>query len=90
VHTIATVSVILLGAWVKLSRWEWCVLLITISMVLACELFNTALEKLTDLVSPNFDPRAGAVKDVAAGAVLVASIAAAIIGSIIFLPYMCL
>ena len=52
------------------------------------ELFNTAIESLVDLVSPEYDEMAGFAKDVAAGAVLVAAIAAAVIGAIIFTPYL--
>lgn len=55
-------------------------------MVLALELVNTALEALTDLVSPEFHPLAGAAKDAAAGAVLVASGGAAVVGGTILLP----
>jgi diacylglycerol kinase (ATP) len=56
-------------------------------MVLAAEGFNTAIERLVNLVSPDYHPIAGDVKDVAAGAVLICAIAAAIIGGIIFIPY---
>ena len=56
-------------------------------MVLAAEGFNTAIERLVDLVSPDFHPIAGDVKDVAAGAVLICAIAAAIVGAIIFILY---
>lgn len=86
VHILAAIGVLLLGAWAKLSRWEWCVLLMTISLVLVCELLNTAIEKLTDLVSPQFNPKAGMVKDVAAGAVLVVSLCAVVIAVFLFLP----
>lgn len=55
-------------------------------MVLALELINTALEALTDLVSPEFHPLAGVAKDAAAGAVLVASGAATIVGAVVLLP----
>lgn len=88
VHTLAAIVVVLLGTWVKLSRVEWCILFLTIGFVMACELFNTATEKLTDLVAPNFHPKAGAVKDLAAGAVLVASGIAVVIGIVLFLPYL--
>ena len=57
-------------------------------VAIAAELFNTAIEKLVDLVSPERHPIAGQVKDIAAGAVLVCAVAAAIIGIIIFLPYL--
>jgi diacylglycerol kinase (ATP) len=56
-------------------------------MVLAAEGFNTAIERLVDLVSPDYHPIAGDVKDVAAGAVLICAIAAAIVGMIVFIPY---
>ena len=56
-------------------------------IVLAAEGFNTAIERLVDLVSPGFHPIAGDVKDVAAGAVLICAIVSAIVGAIIFIPY---
>jgi len=57
-------------------------------MVIAAEFFNTAIEFVVDLVSPEKHPLAGAAKDVAAGAVLILSIAAAIVGILIFSPYL--
>ncbi|MPN45884.1 hypothetical protein SDC9_193463 [bioreactor metagenome] len=57
-------------------------------MVLAAEGFNSAIERLVNLVSPGRNPLAGDIKDVAAGAVLVCAIAAAVVGLIIFLPYL--
>jgi diacylglycerol kinase (ATP) len=57
-------------------------------MVLAAEAFNTAIERLVNLVAPDYHPIAGDVKDVAAGAVLICAIVAAIIGMIVFLPYL--
>ncbi|MES2629968.1 MAG: diacylglycerol kinase family protein [Bacteroidota bacterium] len=58
-----------------------------IAFVVCTELINTALEKLTDLVQPDFHPLAGQIKDVAAAAVLVASISAVVCASIVFVPY---
>ena len=55
-------------------------------MVFIAELFNTALETLVNLVSPEFNPKAGHVKDISAAAVLIAAIMALIIGVLIFLP----
>ncbi|MCU0353219.1 MAG: diacylglycerol kinase family protein, partial [Cytophagales bacterium] len=55
-----------------------------IGLVWAAEAVNTAIERLVDFVSPGHDPRAGAVKDIAAGAVLIISIAAAVVGCIVF------
>ena len=56
-------------------------------VVLAAEGFNTAIERLVNLVSPERNPIAGDVKDIAAGSVLICAIVAAIVGIIIFMPY---
>ena len=87
-HLIATVIVIVAGFLVDITRMEWMIITLCIGVVIAAELFNTAIEKLVDLVSPGRHPIAGQVKDIAAGAVLVCAAAAAIIGLIIFVPYL--
>lgn len=87
-HLIATVGVIAAGCYFGITRTEWTVIILCIGVVIAAELFNTAIEKLVDLVSPQRHPIAGQVKDIAAGAVLVCATAAAIIGLIIFIPYL--
>jgi len=69
------------------ERWERVILFACITLVLAAEAFNTAIEFLTDLVSPDFHPLAKKTKDTAAAAVLICAIGAAIIGLIVFLPY---
>lgn len=86
-HLIATVIVVAVGWWLNISRTEWMIVIACIGVVIAAELFNTAIELLVDLVSPQRHPIAGRVKDVAAGAVLVCAIAAAAIGTLIFAPY---
>lgn len=86
VHTIAALLAILFGFVLNVNFFEWLVITIFISMVMALEALNSALEKLTDIASPEFSEKAGAVKDIAAGAVLLASIGAAIAGCIIFIP----
>lgn len=86
IHLTVMIGVIIGGFFLRVSLLEWCVLIISISMVLAAEGFNTAIEFLTDLVSPNYHPLAGKTKDVAAGAVLITAIGAAAVGLIIFLP----
>lgn len=82
-HLLAAVAVTVIGFWVQLNTTEWSVIIICIAMVFVAELFNTAIEKLVDLVSPEYNKTAGLVKDVAAGAVLIASVAAAVVGVII-------
>lgn len=87
-HLIATVVTVTSGFALGITRTEWMMVILCIGVVIAAELFNTALEKLVDLVSPERHPLAGQVKDIAAGAVLVCATATAIIGLIIFVPYL--
>ena len=86
IHCAAAVLVILLGLLLGLSAWEWIVCVILIGLVIASELLNTALEHIVDILMPELNPRAKRVKDTAAGAVLVVSLAAAIAGAILFVP----
>lgn len=88
IHCTAIVLVTVCGFYFGITPTEWCIVVICFGVVLAAEGFNTAIERLVDLVSPGFHPIAGDVKDVAAGAVLICAIASAIVGGIIFLPYL--
>jgi diacylglycerol kinase (ATP) len=82
------ISVIVVGAgfFYGLSRGEWCAVAAAIGLVWTAEGLNTAIEAVVDLVSPDYHELAGRAKDLAAGAVLCASIAATIIGLLIFWP----
>lgn len=84
IHLLATAFVVFAGFHFRISTLEWCMVVFAIVLVLAAEGFNTALEHLTDLVSPDYHPLAGKAKDVAAGAVLLAAIGAATVGILIF------
>ena len=75
-----------LGAWFRITRIEWCVLVLTIACVLILEGLNTAIEAAVDLASPEVQPLAKTAKDVAAGMVLIAAIASVIVGGLIFGP----
>jgi len=86
IHLFAAILVIAMGLFFKVTLTEWCLLIFAIGMVLAAEGFNTAIEKLVDLISPEIQPLAGYVKDLAAGAVLITAISAAVIGALIFGP----
>ena len=86
IHVLAMAIVIALGIFFKLSKIEWCIIIITIVMVISAELFNTAIETVVDMVSPQKNPQAKLTKDIAAGAVLTLAIGAVIIGAIIFIP----
>lgn len=69
-----------LGLWLGITNLEWAALVLSMGVVLALELVNTAGEMLVDILSPEHDRRYGRVKDVLAGAVLVAAVATAIVG----------
>lgn len=88
IHLAATIGVSLVAWYFDISRMEWCWLLACMALVWMAEALNTALEYLTDLVSPDYHPLAGKAKDVAAAAVLIAAIFAVLIGTIIILPYL--
>ena len=85
-HALATVVVIGLGFYFTISRTEWALVALAAGTVWTAELANTAIEALTDLVSPEYHPLAGKAKDVAAGAVLVAALAALVVGLLVFAP----
>jgi len=84
IHVIIGLIVLLSAFFLGLSRIEFIVLLFAISLVLVMELFNTVVEKIIDLVSPNYHPRARIIKNIAAGAVFISAVNAVIIGFFIF------
>ena len=86
IHALATVLAVALGFALKLVAWEWCAVALSIASVWTAECFNTAMEGMVDLASPERRPLAGRIKDLAAGAVLAAAIGAAAVGAIIFGP----
>ena len=86
VHAALTIAALALGWWLALAKTEWLFLVMAIGLVWVAEGFNTAIEFLVDMVSPEMDPRAGRVKDVAAGAVLAAAVTAIAVGALIFFP----
>ena len=86
IHLLAAFVVIAAGFYCQLSNTEWAVVLLTIFAVLAAEALNTAIEYLTDLVSPEYHPLAGKTKDAAAAGVLLVAIGAVCVGGFIFLP----
>jgi diacylglycerol kinase (ATP) len=89
IHLAAAVGVCIIGFLVHIGRSDWIALAVAIGMVLIAEMLNSALETLTDLVSPEYHKLAGKAKDLAAGAVLLASLVAVIIGLFVFLPRFC-
>lgn len=85
-HILAMILVILLGIIVKLSKLEWIICIILFAIVIAGELFNTAIETTVDIAMPYRNEKAKLAKDISAGAVLIIAIASLIIGGIIFIP----
>ena len=75
------------GFYFSITRLEWCVLLFNVALVLSLEIVNSSLENLVDLVTRERHPLAGKVKDLAAGAVVVAVGMAIVTGVIVFWPY---
>jgi diacylglycerol kinase (ATP) len=74
------------GFYFDISSAEWMMQILAIGLVLGVEGVNTAIEKLSDYVQPGFDKKIGFIKDISAGAVMWVSVAASIIGLIIYLP----
>jgi diacylglycerol kinase len=88
IHVCIAVLVVVFGIYFHITSLEWIVLILSIGIVFISEAFNTAIEIDIDLTSPEYHPYARDTKDVAAGAVLLASITAIIVGMIVFVPYL--
>ena len=86
IQLVIGIIAIILGFTVSLTSYQWLLVLLCIGMVISLEMINSAIEKYCDLVTTDFHPGIKIIKDVAAGAVLVASIMSLIIGLIIFIP----
>ena len=82
---LGTVAIVF-GVGLKISTFEWLSLILIVASVLILELINTAIEEIVNIVSPEIQERAKIAKDVSAGAVLIASIAALFIGAFLFFP----
>ncbi|QHL88139.1 diacylglycerol kinase family protein [Nibribacter ruber] len=87
-HVLSAGLVVALGLYVRLTTVEWALVCAAIGLVWMAELFNTAIEVVVNLVSPDRHPLAGKAKDIAAGAVLIASLTAAAVGLLVFWPYL--
>ena len=86
VMLVVAAAVVFMGLNWEISPTEWALVTLAMGLVLGLELINTAGEKLVDILSPDHDPRYGLVKDILAAAVLIAALAAAVVGIIIFWP----
>jgi diacylglycerol kinase len=86
IHLLASLLVVLFAIYLKISIFEWIALLIVVGMVFCAEIFNSSIEILCDKISPEKDETIKKVKDLGAAAVLMASLVAIMVGSIIFIP----
>jgi diacylglycerol kinase len=86
VHICLATLVIWAGFWCAITRFEWLCVVLSIALVMTAEALNTALEVLVDWLSPEKRVEAGKIKDIAAGAVLLASLGALAVGLCVFLP----
>lgn len=87
-HLVATLGVIAAGISFQISIAEWCAVVVCFGMVWTAEAINTAIEFTVDLASPQHNKLAGNAKDVAAGAVLLASMASAVVALLVFAPHL--
>jgi diacylglycerol kinase (ATP) len=86
IHSVIATAVFFVGLWLELSLIEWAVIILTAAFVFTAEFINTAIEVVVDLASPDEHPLARIGKDVGAAAVLVAALAAILIGLLILGP----
>jgi diacylglycerol kinase (ATP) len=86
IHAAISLAVFTLAWWLRLSRLDWAVILLTVMVVWTAEFVNTAIEAVVDLTTPNYHPLAKTAKDVAAASVLVAALGAFLIGLLILGP----
>jgi diacylglycerol kinase len=88
IHMAVAILVVGLGALLGINKTEWLVIIFCIGWVAALEIMNTAVERLVDLVSPQYSDKAKQIKNMTAAGVLVAAIVAALAGVMVFLPYL--
>jgi diacylglycerol kinase len=88
IHSLIGACAVALGGFLGLARWEWLALILTVTLVLAAEGVNTAVEAAVDVATSSYHPLARIAKDVAAGTVLICAIASVIVGCIIFIPHL--
>jgi diacylglycerol kinase (ATP) len=85
-HLGATTIAVAMGLFFHISTHEWLWVGLCVTVVLVTEIFNTMIEALTDMVSPGYNEKAGQIKDMSAGAVVIAAAFALTVGLVIFLP----
>ncbi|NCQ16546.1 diacylglycerol kinase family protein [Candidatus Falkowbacteria bacterium] len=88
IQTLASLVVLSLGVYFEIEAGEWLVLILVICLVLVAEIANSAVERITDVLKPRINSYVKEIKDIMAAAVLLSSLAAIIVGAIIFWPHL--
>lgn len=86
IHAVASIAILIVALWLGLGGTDWAILIFTIALVWVAEFLNTAVEALVDLLSPEIHPLAKTAKDIAAAAVLIAALAAVVVGLLVLGP----
>jgi diacylglycerol kinase len=89
-HLAAIIVAAFMGVWLRIEPAEWITIALVTGLVLVTELLNSAIEKLADMVEPEWNIRIGIIKDYAAGAVFIAAIVSVVAGGVIFIPKLAL
>lgn len=86
IHLLSGVCAVILGLILKINLLEWALVAIVTGIVFICELINTAVENLSDIIEPGKSEKIRNIKDYAAASVFISALISAIIGAIIFIP----
>lgn len=86
IHLVAMIIVVVAGFYFKIDATEWLFLILSIALVLVSEIVNTSIEEIVNFISPEYNKKAGLIKDLGAAFVLLAAIFAIVVGIIIFFP----
>lgn len=84
VHAFVTICAVVAGFWLEITKDQWMLLIITITIVWVAEFINSAIEMMIDLFSPQTHPLAKKGKDIGAAAVLISATASVLIGFLLF------
>lgn len=87
VQSFIAVIMTVLGFVFDITATQWMLQILSIGLIMSLEGMNTAVEAIADFIHPDFHPKIGIIKDIAAGAVFITAVAASIIGLIIYVPY---
>lgn len=88
IDVAAAIVVLAAGWYLRISHSDWIAIILCIGLVMSAEAANSAIEEICNKFHPETHPHIALIKDLAAGSVLIAAIAAAIVGLIVFLPYL--